>query len=435
MKILLASTPATGHFNPILAAARLLGTAGHETAIYTSVIFRDRVEGAGVRFFPLPEEADKLPRDLLANYLERNRVTPGTGGIVGIQTDFFVNPMIPQFRGLEEILESFPAEAVIHETAFAGVLPLLLGPRPWRPLSVCLSISALTLERADGAPWGPGLLPTDDPKTRDEYREVARAQNEARDLPVRRAADRILAGLGLPPLPAPFFRSTALLADLILQPCTPGFEFPLLEPGERLRFIGALMPSGAGEVPEEIAQARRDGRKIILVSQGTVANNDLGKLLAPAIRGLGEREDLLILVTTGGRPIGEIPCTLAPNTVASHFLDFARTLPDVDVLVAFASYGTVTQALKFGVPMVVVGKGEDKPEVGARVTWTGAGIYLATDTPSADEVRDAVNQVLRSPAYRAGAGRLAREFAAYDPGRELPVAMEELVRGTEVVGD
>jgi UDP:flavonoid glycosyltransferase YjiC (YdhE family) len=46
MKILLASVPATGHFNPILVAAHRLKEAGHETAIYTSVIFRDRIEQA-----------------------------------------------------------------------------------------------------------------------------------------------------------------------------------------------------------------------------------------------------------------------------------------------------------------------------------------------------------------------------------------------------
>jgi UDP:flavonoid glycosyltransferase YjiC (YdhE family) len=43
-------------------------------------------------------------------------------------------------------------------------------------------------------------------------------------------------------------------------------------------------------------------------------------------------------------------------------------LPDVDLLADFGSFGTVMLALSFGVPMVVAGEGEDKPEVGARVT-------------------------------------------------------------------
>ena len=63
MKVLLVCIPVTGHFNPILVAARILKEAGHETAIYTSVIFRDKVEKARIRFMPFPEDADQGMRD------------------------------------------------------------------------------------------------------------------------------------------------------------------------------------------------------------------------------------------------------------------------------------------------------------------------------------------------------------------------------------
>jgi UDP:flavonoid glycosyltransferase YjiC (YdhE family) len=341
--------------------------------------------------------------------------------------------MISQFRGLQAILKEFRADVVIHETSFAGVLPMLLGPRSERPACVYLGISALPLERADGAPWGPGLLPSEDPEKRKEYAEIARSVDEKKELPMRRAAKKMLADIGLPPLPGSLFASGAMLADAILQPCAPRFEFPLRESEERLHFIGALLPSGAGDVPAEIKKAKKAGRKIVLVSQGTIANNDLGKLLAPTILGLGEREDFLILATTGGKPIENIPCTLTPNTVASEYLNFGEILPDVDVLVAFGSYGTVTQTLSFGVPMVVAGMGEDKPEVGARVTWTGAGIYLATDTPTPEQVRDAVDQVLAKPEYRARAQELAQEFASFDSAQRLTELVEAVVAGREVL--
>ena len=435
MKILLASIPATGHFNPILVAARILKEAGHETAIYTSVVFRDKIEKAGVRFFPLPEDADQGVRDFIASFLEKNKVTPGPEEMVRALTGLFINPMISQFRGLQAILKGFPAEVVIHGTAFAGALPMLLGPRSQRPASVCLGVTALPLKRADGAPWGPGLLPTEDPEKRKEYSEIARKLNEVKELPLRRAADKLLADIGLPPLPTTVFASAAVLADLILQPCTPGFEFPLLEPEEKLHFIGSLLPRGAGDVPEQIKEAKEAGRKIILVSQGTVANNDLGKLLAPTILSLGDRDGLLILVTTGGKSIENIPGTLAPNTIASQYLDFGQILPDVDVLVAFGSYGTVTQALSFGVPMVVVGMGEDKPEVAARVTWTETGIYLATDTPTAEQIRNAVDEILMKPEYRARAQTLALEFASYDSAERLAELVEALVAEQEVLVD
>lgn len=186
-------------------------------------------------------------------------------------------------------------------------------------------------------------------------------------------------------------------------------------------------------MPLQIKEAKKAGRKIVLVSQGTSANNDLGKLLAPTVLGLGDRKDLLLLVTTGGKPIENIPCTLTSNTVASQYLNFGQILPDVDVLVAFGSYGTVTQTLSFGVPMVVVGKSEDKPEVAARVTWTRTGIYLATDTPTPEQIRDAVNQILAKPEYRACAQKLAREFASYDSTKELTELVEALVAEQEVL--
>jgi UDP:flavonoid glycosyltransferase YjiC (YdhE family) len=433
MKILLASIPATGHFNPILVAARILKQAGHETAIYTSVVFREKIESAEVRFFPLPEDADQGVRDFIASFLEKHKVTPGPEELVKAYTGVFINPMTSQFRGLQAILKEFCPDVVIHETTFAGVIPMLLGPRSERPASIYLGISALPLERADGAPWGPGLLPSEDPEKRKEYAEIARSMDEKKELPMRRAADKMLADIGLPPLPGSFFSSGAMLADSILQPCAPRFEFPLRQSEERLHFIGALLPSGAGDVPAEIKQAKKAGRKIVLVSQGTIANNDLGKLLAPTILGLGEREDFLILATTGGKPIEKIPCTLTPNTIASQYLNFGEILPDVDVLVAFGSYGTVTQALSFGVPMVVAGMGEDKPEVGARVTWTGTGIYLATDTPTPEQVRDAVDQILAKPQYRGCARELAQAFASCDSAKRLTELVEGVVAEREVL--
>lgn len=427
MKILFASIPATGHFNPLLAAARIMKKAGHETAMYTSQLFHEKTEAAGVRFFPLPDEADKEVLEKMANFLKKNIYAPSLDEQLAGFRAFFVDPLLPQFQGLQKVLKTFPADLIVYETSFCGVFPLQLGPRSERPVCAHLGITTLLLEREDGAPWGPGLPPTKDEEKQKEYAEAAREINEKKEFPLKRHTDKILADLGLPGIPGTFFASAALLADMILQPSVPSFDFPLREPAKKVHFIGALLPEGSGDVPPELEKAKKAGRKIVLVSQGTIGNNDLGKLLAPTIQGLGDREDFLILVTTGGKAIEEIPCQLTPNTVASKYLNFGAILPYADVLVALGSYGTVTQALSFGVPMVVAGKSEDKPEVGARVGWTGCGIVLATDTPTPEQIRDAVDQILEKPEYRANAEKLQREFAAIDAAKELPRLLESLV--------
>ena len=63
MKILIASTPATGHLNPLLAIARILIAEGHEITCLTGTAMRDRIESSGAKFRPLPADADFDLRD------------------------------------------------------------------------------------------------------------------------------------------------------------------------------------------------------------------------------------------------------------------------------------------------------------------------------------------------------------------------------------
>ncbi len=53
MKILVASTPATGHLNPLLAISHLLMAEGHEIAFISGSVFRDRIESIGAEFHAL----------------------------------------------------------------------------------------------------------------------------------------------------------------------------------------------------------------------------------------------------------------------------------------------------------------------------------------------------------------------------------------------
>jgi UDP:flavonoid glycosyltransferase YjiC (YdhE family) len=85
------------------------------------------------------------------------------------------------------------------------------------------------------------------------------------------------------------------------------------------------------------------------------------------------------------------------------------------------------------VPLVVAGRSEDKPAVYARVAWSGAGIDLRTDRPSADRIRAAVRAVLTDPSYRDSAGRIRADFARYEPAGESMRLLERLaLTGTRV---
>jgi MGT family glycosyltransferase len=436
MKIVLAASPIAGHVNPLLVVARILQNAGHETAMYTGSQFRKKAQAAGSRFYPLPADVDFDLRDVGAVFPEWREYAPGPQQLLYSMKNIFANSIPSQFHGLDAVLQEFPADLIVHETAFFGMLPLLLGARSSRPASACLSISTIPLAREDGAPSGPGLPPATDAAQREQYRSTAEHIANILTDPVREHTDRILDKLGAQRLPGSITESSAALSDLILQPCVPSFEFPYRNPSNtKVHFIGSLFPEGAGDVPPQVKEAKETGRSIVLVSQGTVANNDLGTLAAPVVQALGQHPDKLILITTGGKPADSIPYPLSANTVAVPYLNFAKVLPDVDVLVALGGYGTVTQALSCGVPMVLAGLGQDKPEIAARVAWTGSGIRLDTGTPSVAQLREAVEQVLSNPAYRASARKLALEFSAFDGAREVPRLLETLVSNRAAATD
>ena len=427
MKILLVSSPITGHLNPVLAAAKILKDAGHEVACYTSQFFRERVESAGLRFLPLPADVDFDMRDLDTIFPERKTYEPGPSQMLFDTKAIFVDAIPSQYKGLKTILNEFPVDLVLYEQAFLGMLPLLLKDRSPRPAVAGLGIGFLSLKREDGGTPGLGMLPAKDSTQREEYRAIAHQVEVTMLKPAREHANRYLRELGAASLPASIFECMVFLADVYLQPCVPSMVYPLLNPISNLHFIGALFPEGSGDVPAEAKAAKAAGRRVVLVSQGTLANQDLGLLVAPVIQALGDREDLLILVTTGGRPVNSIPCALSKNTVVSSFLNFREILPYVDVLVALGGYGTVTQALTFGVPMVLAGLSEDKPEIGAQVVSAGSGISLRTDTPTPEQLRDSVEQILSEPSYRTNAKRLKAEFAEHDSAKELLQLLEAVV--------
>lgn len=154
-------------------------------------------------------------------------------------------------------------------------------------------------------------------------------------------------------------------------------------------------------------------RPIVHVTQGTIANA-APDLIAPALEGLATL-DVLVVVSTGNRPVDELRLgTLPANVRVAEFLPYPELLPKVAVMVTNGGYGGVQLALSHGVPLVVAGASEDKPEVAARVAWSGAGLNLKTGTPTPRAVRDAVRKVLDDSRYRVRARALASEYRSHD---------------------
>ena len=161
------------------------------------------------------------------------------------------------------------------------------------------------------------------------------------------------------------------------------------------------------------AELQDTTKPVVYVTQGTVDNGDLTRFLGPSLAALADL-DVLAVATTGHRT-ADVPFPVPGNARVAPFLPHGDLLPHVDLMITNGGFGGVQHALAHGIPLIIGGDTEDKPEVAARIAWAGAGINLRTATPTPQQIRQAVEKVLTNQSYRQTALGLAAKIADTTP--------------------
>ncbi|HEX2808544.1 MAG TPA: glycosyltransferase [Kineosporiaceae bacterium] len=418
-RFLFATHPADGHLNPGLLIARALVARGHQVRWYTGRRYRDVIEATGAGFEPMRTAID--PADLGPD--QRFPERAGLEGLDGLRFDLkhlFLDDVPDQIMDLRRILAGYPADALVVDTGFAaaGMMHELGGP-PW----ATYGITALTVNSRDTAPFGTGLPPGRSLPMRLRNRALNAYSDRVLMRDVQRHHQLIRARAGLPPTRTGVL-STPLSRYLYLHASTPAFEYPRSDLPPHVHFIGPLLPEPPADVTPPAWWPQLTGPEpVVLVNQGTVAT-DLDDLTAPSLRALaGER---LLVVATGGAGRDGLTGRVPQNARVESYVPFGALLPQVDVMVTNGGYGGVQFALAHGVPLVVAGTTEDKPEVGDRVAWSGAGINLKVKSPTPDQIRAAVRAVLAEPRYRRNAERIRDDYRTHDAPAEAALMLEQL---------
>lgn len=429
-RFLLVSTPVHGHVAPMANIAATLVRAGHRVRFLTGARLRGTVESVGAQHVALPAAADYDAGDLDAAFPGRAE----RSGLRKLTFDVqhtFIGPVRVQAEATRALLDAEPVDAVLAETGFLGVLPLLLDPQS-RPAVVGVGITVLTLQSRDTAPFGLGLRPSSSVAGRIRNRLLNLAVRRVVFGPNQRRLNRTLHGMGLPDSPV-FFFDWPRLADRFLQLGVPGLEYPRSDLPGHVRFVGPPPAHDAtrDRTPppwwDELLATRRAGRPVVHVTQGTVDTSDLTRVIVPSLRALADK-DVLVVVTTGGRDPAHIPGGLPANARAVAYLPYSDLLPHVDLAITNGGYGGTQLLLAHGIPLIVAGATEDKPEVAGRVEASGAGINLRTGTPTASALAAAVDAVLLDPTYRQRARTLATEYADHDTDALIHAELAEVLR-------
>ena len=153
--------------------------------------------------------------------------------------------------------------------------------------------------------------------------------------------DRVRADVGLAPSRAGLLND-AVSAHLYLQGTTQLFEYPRSDLPPQVHFIGPFLPGPTPDfVPpawwEEMLEERRS---IVHVTQGTAAT-EAEQLLVPTLGALAD-EDVLVVATTGGKPVESVGLDPLPaNARLESFVPHHHLLPHVDAMVTNGGYGGV----------------------------------------------------------------------------------------------
>lgn len=425
-RVLVATVPLTGHVQPMLLVVRALIARGHLVWWYAATKFAPAIERAGATHIPMDPAIDWDDADVEAAL----PVLRGKRGLSRVKAQLdamFIAPMATQLRDLEAAAAELSPDVVIADQAHLGAALLheKLG-LPW----VGLGISALVIPSIDTAPFGSAQPPARDVRDRARTRMITWIVHKIlfKQTTRRYQAERIAAGL--PPSLGTYF--DVVSPQLFLQPTAPSFEYPRSDLPPQVHFIGPLVPSAPpAALPAwwgDLEAARARGTPIVLVTQGTLAT-DPGELLRPTLRALAA-DDVLVIATTG-RPFdgpAALGLTAIPaNARVAPFVPYHALMPLLSAMITNGGYGGVQIALSHGVPLIVAGGSEEKPEIAARVAWCGAGIDLRTGRPSARKLRRMVRRVLTEPRFRERARVLADEMATFDAPATAADLIERLV--------
>jgi len=407
-RFLILTYPLAGHVNPAMPIVQKLNEHGHDVLWITGCLFKDEVEATGAQHIPLPKEIDPADKDIYDIFPQLKELE-GFAQVKWYIKHVFLDSAVPMIKAIDAALEYFAADVLIGDSITPGVFfKSEMADLP----SVMFSDTPFSILSKDTAPYGLGIVPGRNvlTKTRDRLLNFLIHNLLSRD--IHRYANNLRGSLGLAPfqtcIPRQYYEIPSL--KLIIQFCTPSFEYPRSDLPNKFHYVGPVLPKSNPNY--ELPQWWLDlngSEPVILINQGTVAKN-LDDVIVPAIEGLKQQKMQIVAVPVHKGELGEVP----DNVKAEAFVPFGNLLPHVDVMITNGGYGATQMALAHGIPLVIAGATEDKMEVAARVEWSGCGINLRKKRPSPQNFRDVVGEAISNPIYRNNAKRLQGEIAGYD---------------------
>jgi len=159
-------------------------------------------------------------------------------------------------------------------------------------------------------------------------------------------------------------------------------------------------------LPDRLATDELGGQPLVYLSLGSLGSGDVG-LMRKLIDELADAP-YRVIVSMGPQ---HAELELAPNMAGAEFLPQVSLLPEVDLVVTHGGNNTVTEALHFGKPMVVLPLFWDQYDNAQRIDETGFGKRLDTYAHDGGDLTGAIDELLADAGLADRLERVSEHLA------------------------
>jgi len=137
---------------------------------------------------------------------------------------------------------------------------------------------------------------------------------------------------------------------------------------------------------------------------------------------------IISLGESGKEKVGPLVKQLSPNIFICGYVNQLELLKRTQLVVTHGGVNTIAEALKKGVPLLVIPQGAGNYENAQRVVEAKAGLRLNFYRASCETIRSAISQILENEAFKINAGKVAADFSKTDGGKVSAELILELIK-------
>jgi MGT family glycosyltransferase len=372
-KIVFFCIPAHGHTNPTLGVVRELTARGHEVYYYSYEMMREKIEATGAKFIP----CDSYDPQMHLSKEDSAKI----GKDLAFSTELIVNLTLALDDAiLQDMQELKPDVIVADSMAFWGKLIAKKLTIPFVSSTTTFAFNQYSAKVMKQS--GPGLL-----SMIRSMPKINKSMKRLRDkgYAVKSVLDIIANDKDT---------KTIVYTSPMFQPYAETFS-------ENYDFAGPIL---------RVAKESIEKAEIptVYISLGTVdnAHPDFYRNCLKAMDGQPYRVILSVGTDTDIAKLGEIPS----NCLVYHTVDQIAVLQCADVFLTHCGMNSVSEALYYGIPLVMFPQTPEQQGVANRVRELHAGIFLEETTPEA--IRIAVQTARTSRELKDGAIAIGQSFHA-----------------------